>query len=143
MKLLLVQLHSMILIIIKRFEYRMKMNSSKNRWPFQMQRRQFPVVVSLAMSINKSEGQSLKQVDFYLPKPIFSHRQFYVVLSWVKSAHGLIWKFSSPMKITSNPLRPWILSTRRFSGTLALDLKVYNDFVCLAKLLCVPNPTLN
>ena len=65
------------------------MNSSKNRWPFQMQRRQFPVVVSLAMSINKSEGQSLKQVGLYLPKPVFTHGQLYVALSRVKSVDGL------------------------------------------------------
>ena len=33
---------------------RVDMNPSENRWPFQLQRRQFPFVVSFVMTINKS-----------------------------------------------------------------------------------------
>ena len=33
--------------------------------PFKFQRRQFPIVVSFAMTINKSQGQSLKKVEIY------------------------------------------------------------------------------
>ena len=47
--------------------HRVNMNPSETRWPFQMQRRQFPIIVSFAMTINKSQGQSLKQVGLYLP----------------------------------------------------------------------------
>lgn len=56
------------------------MNPLENHLPFQMQRKQFPVVVSFAMSINKRQGQSLRQVGLYLPKPIFTHGQLYVAL---------------------------------------------------------------
>jgi len=52
---------------------------------FTFQRKQFPIVVSFVMTINKSQGQSLKNVGIYLPKPIFSHGQLYVTLSRVIS----------------------------------------------------------
>ena len=39
---------------VKVLIHRMDMNRSESRWPFQMQRRQFPVVLSFAMTINKS-----------------------------------------------------------------------------------------
>ncbi|KAG5561533.1 hypothetical protein RHGRI_004541 [Rhododendron griersonianum] len=46
-----------------------------------MTRRQFPVKLAYAMTINKSQGQSVKFVGVDLRTPVFSHGQLYVALS--------------------------------------------------------------
>ncbi|XP_035834248.1 uncharacterized protein LOC110888836 [Helianthus annuus] len=68
---------------------RISMIPSDKKIPFKFQRRQFPITVCFAMTINKSQGQSLSRVGIYLRDPVFSHGQLYVALSRVKPKDGV------------------------------------------------------
>ena len=64
-------------------------NSDGSDFPFVLRRRQFPVRLAFAMSINKSQGQSLKVVGLDLRVPVFTHGQLYVALSRATSGNRI------------------------------------------------------
>lgn len=61
-----------------------------NDLPFEFKRIQFPLKVCFAMTINKSQGQTLKFAGIDLRENCFSHGQFYVACSRVSSPSSLI-----------------------------------------------------
>jgi hypothetical protein len=63
--------------------------SDTERMPFTLRRRQFPVRPAFAMTINKAQGQTLKMVGIFLPKPVFTHGQLYVAMSRIRCPEGV------------------------------------------------------
>jgi len=68
---------------------RIIMSPSGTDWPFVLCRRQFPVRVAFAITINKNQGQTLDNVGVYLPSPVYSHGQLHVAISWVTSSANI------------------------------------------------------
>ena len=60
---------------------RITIKPSNEDMPIPLLRRQFPVCLAFAMTINKSQGQSVAHVGLDLRNPVFSHGQLYVALS--------------------------------------------------------------
>lgn len=58
-------------------------------YPFEFKRLQFPLKLSFAITINKSQGQSLQKAGIDLSEACFSHGQFYVACSRVSSSKNL------------------------------------------------------
>ena len=84
----------------KAFIPRITLKPSSHLHSFNLKRRQFPVRLSFAMTINKAEGQSVKYVGLHLISSTFCHRQLYVGFSRATSScnvHVLLPK-TSPSK---------------------------------------------
>ncbi|XP_012844962.1 PREDICTED: uncharacterized protein LOC105965002 [Erythranthe guttata] len=62
----------------------------------------FPLMVSFAMTINKSKGHTISHVALYLSRPVFSHGQLYVALSRVKNRKGIKILINSKSGETTN-----------------------------------------
>lgn len=73
----------------KAFIPRITLKPTSHDYPFTLKRRQFPIRLSFAMTINKAQGQSLKYVGIHLLSPVFCHGQLYVALSRVTSCEHI------------------------------------------------------
>jgi len=66
-----------------------KLQSTDHQLSFTLSRKQFPLALSFAMTINKSQGQSFEAVGVDLRSPVFTHGQFYIAALQVTSKAGL------------------------------------------------------
>jgi hypothetical protein len=70
--------------LIPRILFEVKYVSRKRKvTPFKVMRRQYPVRLCYAMTVNKAMGQTLARVALDLRIPVFSHGQLYVALGRV------------------------------------------------------------
>ncbi|VFQ99284.1 unnamed protein product [Cuscuta campestris] len=63
--------------------------SRDERCAIPFKRTQFPVKLCFAMTINKSQGQTLEFAGIFLRRPVFCHGQLYVAMSRAKNAASI------------------------------------------------------
>ena len=97
---------------------RVSLQPKDREFPFEWSRRQFPVKVAFAMTINKSQGQTLQNVGVWLNDPCFAHGQLYVAMSRVGSPRDIKFAIRQrdgfPENHTSNVVYKDVLITGLF-----------------------------
>jgi len=88
---------------------RIQLHSLPDDLPFIIGRRQFPVRPCFAMTVNKSQGQSLETVGVDLRSSAFSHGQLYVALSRVTDVRRLTVLLAENRTTTENIVYPEVL----------------------------------
>ncbi|KAL4564495.1 hypothetical protein LXL04_028559 [Taraxacum kok-saghyz] len=95
---------------------RVDMTPTDSCWPFTLQRRQFPVKVCFAMTINKSQGQTFNNVCVYLDNPSKKMSSMYRFLSDLKPELTDTWKVHVMVS------RKWRTFNPRSGKILSADL---------------------
>ena len=78
------------------------MKPKERDFPFEWSRRQFSVRVAFAMTINKSQGQTLLNVGVWLNDSCFGHGQLYVCVSRVGSSKNIKFAIRGHDKLPPN-----------------------------------------
>ncbi|POS81626.1 hypothetical protein EPUL_006455 [Erysiphe pulchra] len=83
--------------------------TTDKKLPFPMVRKQIPLRPCFSMTINKSQGQTLKIVGVDLTTPVFAHGQLYVALSRVTDVRNLMILLPPRTSTTNNVVYPEVL----------------------------------
>jgi len=83
---------------------RITLSPSDTQIGFEFNRRQHPLCLAFTISINKAQGQLMKNVGLDFRNPVFSHGQFYVAISRATSIHRVkaIWNPQSQLPVVKN-----------------------------------------
>ena len=93
-----------------KFLPRIVLSTNEGELPFILKRKQFPIRLCFAMTVNKSQGQSFKMVGIDLRTPACCHGQLYVALSCVTSLNELkVLLAPTASSKTDNVLYPEVL----------------------------------
>lgn len=78
---------------------------------FKLRRWQFPVQLAFMITINKAQGQSVKDVGLDLQAPVFSHGQLYVALLQATSGQRIraLLPAEQQEPVTTNVVYPEVL----------------------------------
>lgn len=68
---------------------RVRLSATDEGMGITIERKQFPARLCFAMTINKSQGQSLHTIGLDLRTPVFTHGQLYVGVSRTSKVDGL------------------------------------------------------
>lgn len=79
---------------------RIELTPSEEDVPFQFVRRQYPIRIGYAVTINRAQGQSYDHVGVLLTLPVFSHGQLYVAASRSKYKSNLKFSISDDANYT-------------------------------------------
>ena len=60
---------------------RIPMSYEGKQFPFELKRLQFPIKIAFALTINRSQGQSVSKCGILLPKNVLTHGQIYFAFS--------------------------------------------------------------
>ena len=102
---------------------RITLRPRERQYPFEWSRRQFPIRAAFCITINKSQGQTMKTIGVWLPDPIFSHGQLYVACSRVGAPEKL--KFAIKPE---DPRRPLYTRNIVYMEVLSQDPEVPNQY---------------
>ena len=73
-------------VVLPRIKFKIK---DPKQYHFEFTRLQFPIKIAFAMTVHKSEGQTLQRVGLYLPDPVFSHGMLYTAMSRTTTREGI------------------------------------------------------
>lgn len=81
---------------------RIKLSPPPQTFPFEMIRFQFPLRPAFALTINKSQGQTLQSVGLLMTSQVFGHGQLYVALSRCREIEQLF--IHDPTSLDDDPV---------------------------------------